>query len=95
MRVDGQVDRHLDRLGRALAGELADRFGDELAVEIEADGRDVPGLRATEQVAGATDLQVAHRDLEARAELGELTDRLQPLVGLFAQRVVARVQRYA
>ena len=49
-------------------------------------------LLGAEQVARAADLEVAHRDLEARAEVGELADRLQPLVRLLGELVVGRVQ---
>ena len=71
---------------RHLAGELADRFGHHLDVEVEADRGDVTRLLGAEQVAGAADLEVAHRDLEPRTEIGELADRLQPLVRLFGER---------
>ncbi len=46
----------------------------------------MPGLLVAEQVAGAADLEVAHRDLEARAELGVVRQRRQPLRGLDRQR---------
>ena len=51
-----------------------------------------PDCAWPEQVAGAADLEVAHRDLEPGAELGELTDRLQPLVRLLGEHAVGRVQ---
>ena len=38
----------------------------------------MPGLLGAEQVAGAADLEVAHRDLEAGAELGVVGERRQP-----------------
>ena len=82
-----QVDRDLERQLGHLALELADRLGDELAVQVEADGRDVARLLAAEQVARAADLEVAHRDLEARPEVGELADRPEPLVRLLGERV--------
>ncbi len=46
----------------------------------------MPGLLVAEQVAGAADLQVAHRDLEARAELGVVRQRRQPLGRLGRER---------
>ena len=46
----------------------------------------MPGLLVAEQVAGAAQLQVAHRDLEARAELGVVRQRRQPLGGLGRER---------
>ena len=74
------------------AGELADRFGDHLDVEVEADRGDVTRLLGAEQVARAADLEVAHRDLEAGTEVGELADRLQALVRLLGERTIARIQ---
>ena len=62
--------------GGVLALQLPDRLGDDLAVEVEADGGDVAGLLGAEQVAGAADLEVAHGDLETRAQVGGLADRL-------------------
>ena len=93
MRVDREVDGDLERLLRHLALELADRLGHELAVEVEADGRDVARLLAAEQVARAADLEVAHRDLEPGAEVGELADRAQALVRLLGERAVRWVQQ--
>ncbi len=43
---------------------------EHLHVQLEAERRDVAGLLVAEQVARAAQLEVAHRDLEARAELG-------------------------
>ena len=40
------------------------------------------GLLVAEQVAGAAELEVAHRDLEAGAELGVVAERRQALGGL-------------
>ena len=50
-------------------------------------------LLAAEQVPRAADLEVAHRDLEPRPEVGELADRLQPLVGLLGEARVVRVEQ--
>ena len=52
-----------------------------------------PDWACAEQVAGAADLEVAHGDLEPAAELGGLADRLQPLVGLLAERDLDRVEQ--
>ena len=93
MRGDRQVDLHLGRVLAHLAGELADRFGHHLDVEVEADRGDVTRLLGAEQVARAADLEVAHRDLETRTEIGELADRLQPFVRLLGERAVGRVQQ--
>ena len=53
----------------------------------------MPGLLVAEQVAGAADLEVAHRDLEAGAELGVVRQRRQPLRRIGRQRRRARVQQ--
>ena len=53
----------------------------------------MPRLAGAEQVAGAADLEVAHGDLEARAQLGRLADGLEALVGLFGERAVAGVEQ--
>ena len=76
-----------DLLGH-LTLQLGDRLGHQLAVQVVADRSDVPALAGAQQVAGAADLEVAHRDLEARAQLGGLADGLEPLVGLFAELTV-------
>ena len=52
----------------------------------------MPGLVRAEEVAGPADLQVAHGDLEAGAQLGVLADRPQPLVGLFGEDAVGRME---
>ena len=92
-RVGRHVELDLRRLGDRLALHLGDRLGDHLAVQVVADRRDVARLGLAEQVAGAADLEVAHRDPEAGTELGGLTDRAQPLVRLLGQGAVARVEQ--
>ena len=47
-------------------------------------------LAGAQQVAGTADLQVAHGDAEARAQLGGLADGLEPLVGLLGELTVRR-----
>ena len=51
---------------RRWPGQLGDRLVQHLDVELEAERGDVAGLLGAEQVAGAADLEVAHRDREAR-----------------------------
>src|SRR5664279_6272550 len=63
--VDAGVDANRARGDTALALQLGDGLVQELDVELEADRRDVPRLLAAEQLAGAADLEVAHRDREA------------------------------
>ena len=68
--------------GTGLAGELGHGLVEHLDVELEAEGGHVARLLGTEQVAGAPDLEVAHGDLEARAELGVVGERRQAGAGL-------------
>jgi hypothetical protein len=68
------------------------RLVEHAHVQLEAERGDVAGLLVAEQVAGAADLEVAHRDLEARAELGVVAQRAQALRRLLRQRGRARVQ---
>ena len=57
------------RTATRLAHGLGDRLVQHLDVELEAEGRDVTGLLRAQGIAGAADLEVAHRDLEAGSEL--------------------------
>src|SRR5688572_8739841 len=50
-------------------------------------------LLATEDVAGAADLEVCERDLEPRTELRGVEDRLEPLPRLVAHPLPAPVQQ--
>jgi hypothetical protein len=80
---------HAHRLGRllgGLSGQQAHGLVDHPDVELEADGRHVAGLLVAEEVACAADLEVAHRDLEAGAELGVVGQRGQALARLLRER---------
>ncbi len=92
VRVEREIELDLGRLAERLALQLGDHLVDHLAVQVVADGGDVARLAGAEQVAGAPDLEVAHGDLEAAAELGGLTDRLQPFVCLLGQRRLRRIE---
>ena len=76
----GQIDVHLDGGLRRLVLQLPHGVFEQLAVHLVADGGDVPRLLRAEDVAGPANLEVAHADLEARAQLAELLDRLEPLL---------------
>src|SRR5260221_610389 len=79
VRVDGQFDLHVAELLGLLALELRNGLADETHVEVEADRGDVAGLLAAEQVAGAADLEILHRDLHAGAQVGVLRDCREPV----------------
>src|SRR5262245_52394790 len=86
----GQTEADVDllRLGRRrLAALLRDRLREQAAVEVVPDRRDVARLLLAEQVAGAADLQVADRDVEAGAEVREPFERAQPLQSDRRQRL--------
>ncbi len=85
--IEGKIYPDLGKLFRLglCSPQLADGIGDELHIEVEADGRDVACLHLAEHAAGAADLEVAHGQLEPGAEVGELADRLEPPVGLLAE----------
>jgi len=51
----------------------------------------VAALLGTQHVARAADLQIPHGDLEARAELGKLTDGRQPLLAHLGQHLAPTV----
>ena len=83
--VDARVDADRPRGGRRWPESSATASCEQLDVELEADGRDVPGLLGAEQLARAADLEVAHRDREAGAELGVVGERREPGAGLGRQ----------
>jgi len=81
-------------LGRQAAArlELLHRLGQELGVQVEADGGDMAALARPEDVAGAPDFQVAHGNLKAGSQIVVLLDRLQALDGILAQFAPGRVE---
>ena len=87
-----QVDAHLRMRDDRLASRFADRLHQHLREQVEADRREVAGLLGAEQRAGAADLEVAHGDLDAAAQVGVLADGHEALGGLLGQRLVRREQ---
>ena len=67
--VEREVEPHRAHERAAVAAQLGDGLGEQVAVELEADGGDVPRLLVAEQAAGAAQLEIAQRDAVARAEL--------------------------
>src|SRR3954447_2870977 len=74
-RIDARVDADGPRRDAVLALQFRHGFVQQLDVELEADRRDVAGLLGAEQLTGAADLEVAHRDREAGTELGVVGER--------------------
>ena len=92
VRVDAGVDPHRPRDGAPLARELGDGLREHLDVELEPERGHVPRLLGAEQVACAADLEIAHRDREAGAELGVVGERRQPRPRLRGQLVRVGVE---
>ena len=92
MRVDLQVHAHVGLLGGRVAAVGGHGVGDHAHVQVESDALDVAGLCPSQEVAGASDLQVALGDRQARAQLGVRGDRLEALVSGLGQGLVARVE---
>src|SRR5699024_7136631 len=89
------LNLHVDQTGIVEVADLLallalDRLAEKLEVQIVADGLHVAVLLAAENVARAADLQIAHRNLEAGAELRELADRREALLGNLGEHLVAR-----
>ena len=72
-----------------LAAQLAHRLLEQVRVELEPDRGDVPRLLLAEQVAGAADLEVVRGQPEAAAEVVELLQHAQPLLGVGGDQVLA------
>ena len=68
-----------EQVGLAAVLQRTHRLGEHVVVELEADLHHVAALVLAEHLAGAADLEVVHREVEARAELFHLLDRLEPL----------------
>src|SRR5204863_3891719 len=62
-------------------------------VELEPESGDVARLLGTEQVAGAADLEVAHRDRESGAQLGVVGERREARAGLLRQLARLRIEQ--
>ena len=65
----------------------------EACVKIVAHRRDVAVLLGPQQVARPPDLQIAQRQLEPRAQLGQLLHRPEPALGLLVHPPVGRDQQ--
>ncbi len=85
----GQIDGHFEvRLdGHVL--QAAHRIFQKMAIQLVADGSNMPALLNAENIAGPPDFQVAHGNLEARPELGELFNRLEATAGIRRDGAIA------
>ena len=62
-----------------------------MVVQLKADCCDLSVLLLAEQVAGAANLEVAHRQLESGAEILQVADDVEALVGLLGERPRGRI----
>ena len=69
----------LHQVFELLLFQFLHRFCEDALVHVEAQIVDEPALFRPEQVARPADVQVAHGNLHARPEVGELFERLQSL----------------
>src|SRR3954469_6102085 len=92
VRIDARVHANRSCSRTAFPGELGHGLAEKLHVELEAERRDVTVLLGAEQVAGTTDLEVAHRDREARAELRVVGERRQARPRLRGQLARVRIE---
>ena len=76
---NGEIGRALGAMLDLDAALLEHGLAQELHVHIVADVGHMPRLLRAEKAARSANFKVAHRDLEARAELGKFADRLEAL----------------
>ena len=89
MRLVGFHSAVLDETLAGLLGgnarfhaQFLHRLGQDLLVGFKAHVGDEAALLRAQQVAGAADVQVLHRDVETAAQVGELLDGLQAAPGV-------------
>jgi hypothetical protein len=85
-RRRGYVDPHVSVRRQGFATDLRDGLAQHLRVQVEADERHVARLLGPEQGPRSPDLQIAHRHLDAAAQVGELADRGEPVDRLLRER---------
>ncbi len=71
--------------GVRFAAELSDDLLHKAAVHLVADRHHVPGLLCPQNVSGAAEFEVAHRNAKTGAELCKFPDGAQTLFGDFRQ----------
>ena len=90
--VGRQVDAHARRLhaGIVIAARLGHGLAQHLRKQVKAHARQVAVLLGTHQRTGAADLQVAHGDAHAAAQVLELGKCGQTRRGLLGERQLTR-----
>ena len=86
IRIEGDIDSRArsERLGRDTL-QISHGFGQQVAVQLETDRRNVARLLVAEQIAGTAQLKIAHGDTKARTELGVVGERGEARTRLLAQ----------
>jgi hypothetical protein len=94
MQVDlGGGAEGAQQVGLAPGLQRAHGLGQHVVVELEAHLHHVAALVLAQHLAGAADLQVVHRQVEARAQLLHLLDGLQAHRGLLGQALRSGTSR--
>ena len=95
MSVDHQVDT--DRieliLGSDLSLELFHRISHELSVQVEPDGGDVTGLGFRQDASSTSDLEITHREFEARTKVCELADGFESAIRRLTYAFLGRMEQ--
>ena len=77
--ADADLDVRLGPRGFGFVLELPHGLFQQLAIHLITHGRDMAGLLRAQNVSRAANFQIAHRDLEARAQVRIFLDRLESL----------------
>ena len=80
MRIDGNVQTQILLFFLTLPLKGSDRIRDHSDIEVKAHALDVSRLRTTQEVTGASDLQISLSNCKTRTQISVLGDRLQALV---------------
>ena len=83
--------RHVESLGP----QFGHRFAHDFLVGLETNVGDKPALLGTQQVARAADVEILHRNVEPRPQVGELLDGPQTPPCIGRQQFVGRRQQVA
>ena len=92
MRVDGQVNLRFDLSLFLLAAIVRHRLADQTQVQVKTDTGNMAGLFAAEQIAGTTNLQVFHGELQTCTQLVMGRHSLQTLMRNLTEGLIQRVQ---
>ena len=90
---DLEIDLGVVHLGNLLTANFSDFFLQHVHVEVEADRIHLTGLLDAKQVADTANLHVAHGELVAGTELGELLNGAEALAGFGRKGLLAGVEQ--